>query len=245
MPQSSMVTRVLTFVEHNLILGRWSPGEQLSLRPVAKELDVSLTPVRDAFSILATQGVLEQDSSGTRVPRYSPRQLERLIELRATLEGLAARWLAIGSSQASAMILAPKAEEVEELVERELGQLSGSEANIENDSFWVKAADAEEQFHRQLVECTGVRALVVACRACSPMVLQAIVVPHLGERRYLLAEHHYSHFKVVDAIASGDADIAEATAREHVMSGWRQAVTTTEAVDHPVPGATASGGEKC
>jgi DNA-binding GntR family transcriptional regulator len=71
---------------------RLRPGEPLREAALAEKLGVSKTPLREAFARLEQEGLVETTSfKGAVVTGYSERDLKEIYELRALLEGAAAR----------------------------------------------------------------------------------------------------------------------------------------------------------
>ena len=71
---------------------RLRPGEPLREAALAEKLGVSKTPLREAFARLEQEGLVETTSfKGAVVTGYSERDLREIYELRALLEGAAAR----------------------------------------------------------------------------------------------------------------------------------------------------------
>lgn len=63
------------------------PGDRLKENALAKKLNVSRTPTREAFRILASQGLVEITSNrGVRVARIIKTDLADLFEMRLLLE---------------------------------------------------------------------------------------------------------------------------------------------------------------
>ena len=78
-----------------IVSGTLAPGERLLEVPLAERLGVSRTPVRAALLRLAEEGLLDAASTGGyRVRAFSRQDMLDAIELRGTLEGLAARMAA-------------------------------------------------------------------------------------------------------------------------------------------------------
>lgn len=74
-----------------LVAGRLAPGEKLSLRRVAEALGVSMMPVREAVSRLASDRALEVlPGRAVRVPVLTLAQFRELTRLRLVVEGFAA-----------------------------------------------------------------------------------------------------------------------------------------------------------
>lgn len=65
-------------------------GETLALEATAQELGVSITPVREAFQILARDGLLElKQNKGATVLGVTEKTLRDHYQIRAVLEGYA------------------------------------------------------------------------------------------------------------------------------------------------------------
>ena len=88
-------TSVVATLRQLIVSGRLAAGERLAEIPVADSLGVSRTPVRLAFRALEQEGLLEKAGKrGYVVRRFSEADVRTAIEVRGTLEGLAARHLA-------------------------------------------------------------------------------------------------------------------------------------------------------
>lgn len=67
--------------------GGMAPGEALTLRKLAAQFDVSMTPAREAIRRLVAEGALSLSSSGrVSTPLLSNDRLEELAAIRALLE---------------------------------------------------------------------------------------------------------------------------------------------------------------
>lgn len=75
-----------------IVKGKIVPGQRLREAEVAESLDVSRTPVREAFALLEMQHLLERDSTGAYlVATWNSQRLWEIASLRATLDGMAIR----------------------------------------------------------------------------------------------------------------------------------------------------------
>ena len=91
--------RVYRAVRDRLISGAYQPGEKIKIRPLAKALGTSTTPVREALLQLVSAGALLHDPQrSVRVPVLTPDEYEELIHFRILLEcelaGIAAKRIA-------------------------------------------------------------------------------------------------------------------------------------------------------
>jgi GntR family transcriptional regulator of vanillate catabolism len=88
----SQATRALSKARALILGGVFAPGERLSEPLLAARLDVSRTPLREALGTLVQEGLVERLGSGRcRVSSYSTQDIIDAIEVRGTMEGLAAR----------------------------------------------------------------------------------------------------------------------------------------------------------
>src|SRR4051812_38670403 len=74
-------------IRREILAGAWLPGTRLRQIEIAERLDVSPTPVREAFGLLEAEGVIERHPHrGVVVASSHSRELRELIELRQMLE---------------------------------------------------------------------------------------------------------------------------------------------------------------
>ncbi|HKO87993.1 MAG TPA: GntR family transcriptional regulator [Burkholderiales bacterium] len=100
--KDEVVARVATFAEQvaeriadSIFKADFAEGERLVEAKLASRYGVSRGPVREALQLLAHQGLVEiREGKGAYVRTVTPEELEKMIVLRGTLEGLAARIVA-------------------------------------------------------------------------------------------------------------------------------------------------------
>src|SRR5580698_6814998 len=94
-------TQVYDSLRDALTAGRFTPGQKLSFRFIARTLGVSLTPVREAIRRLVAEGALEmRPSRSVRVPLMTKDKVLELRDIRMAVEGLAAEKAAMTASRA-------------------------------------------------------------------------------------------------------------------------------------------------
>jgi DNA-binding GntR family transcriptional regulator len=97
-PRGSTVGRTLSgaVLEHlrrDILECRWAPGARLRFEALRAEYEVGLSPLREALSRLAVEGlVVGVDRRGFRAAAVSIADLDEITALRCELEGLALRW---------------------------------------------------------------------------------------------------------------------------------------------------------
>ena len=84
--------QVYTRIKQEILTGNILPGSQVLEGRLAKQINVSRTPVREALHVLEMEGFLESfPRVGYRVRKISYQEGMEIFEIRAVLEPLAAR----------------------------------------------------------------------------------------------------------------------------------------------------------
>ncbi len=84
--------RVYQMLVKNIVSGEIEPGTALRPDGIARQLDVSTTPVREAMHRLVSEGLaIKVPNQGWFVREYTDQQIRELYELRADLESFGAR----------------------------------------------------------------------------------------------------------------------------------------------------------
>ncbi len=87
-----MRSNIRNYIQKQIFDGRYLPGDRIVETRLARELNVSQAPVREAILELSTMGILEERPySGTYVCELSLSEIEDIFETRAFFEEYAAR----------------------------------------------------------------------------------------------------------------------------------------------------------
>lgn len=79
--------RVFRALRTRILHGQIDPGVTLTLRGIAREFDVSMTPAREAVRRLVSEGALSMSATGrVTTPALTNERIEELATLRALLE---------------------------------------------------------------------------------------------------------------------------------------------------------------
>ena len=82
---------VLAQLREGIIAGVYQPGQRLKQQELARALDCSPIPIREALHCLAAEGfVIIDPQRGARIAEFNSRELEEMYEVRMRLESLAA-----------------------------------------------------------------------------------------------------------------------------------------------------------
>ena len=135
--------RVAEAIREALLAGRFKPGEDLSEVAIAREMDVSRGPVREALLILAQQGLISHSQNyGFSVLGFTDQDHAEIDEVRLELESLALKL-------ARERITPQELELLEEAMAR-LAVVIRKNSSVE----WVKA---ELEFHGLIWDLSGNR----------------------------------------------------------------------------------------
>ena len=180
--------------------GTLAPGERLVEDRLAELLGVSRNPVREAIRALEAEGFIDVPARrGAFVATLSDRQAADLFAVRLALEPLGARLAAENVSAAPVARMRSLLEQAEDLSEQ--GDLDA-------------LSDLHSELHSVIFTMTD------------NAYLTAIAIPMVKRGQWLLRqssplrdpEAWSQHHGLIAAIAAGDADLAEAEARHHVLS---------------------------
>ncbi|MCB6178538.1 GntR family transcriptional regulator [Rhodobacter sp. Har01] len=86
-PDAAAHERLYRTLRQQVMHGELAPGVALTLRGIARQFGVSMTPAREAARRLVAEGALTMSSSGRlSTPELSPERVEELAAVRAMLE---------------------------------------------------------------------------------------------------------------------------------------------------------------
>src|SRR3954470_3227326 len=92
LPARNASVAATELIREAIVDGRLAPGERLKEEELARELGISRTPIREALLILQSEGLVETSPNrGATVRTHTVEDLDDLYQLRALLEGFAAR----------------------------------------------------------------------------------------------------------------------------------------------------------
>jgi DNA-binding GntR family transcriptional regulator len=188
-------------IRRAIVEGRLEPGRRLKEEELARELGISRTPVREALLVLQTEGLIESaPNRGATVRAHEPSDLDDLYQLRALLEGFAARLAAA------------------RIRESEVGELRAScerfvALRAEDDV--VKLVRENVRFHDVILAAARSERLAQMVRSVIqlPLVYRSYV--WYSPEQKLISEHYHRQLTV--ALAAGDAERAELVMKEHVL----------------------------
>lgn len=198
--RGSMPEAVASALREAILDGALTPGTWLREAEVAREMNVSRTPVRDAFRILAAEGLVSINANqGAVVTQMTAEDVVELYVMRETLEMLAAKLAARRGAQQCLEAFADLIPKMREIGEQ--GRIQElSKLNFDFHAV-ILAAAGNRYLDRALTQIQN-----AARRFPDPTLgLPGRVEESIGE-----------HVTLADAISTGDAETAERLAGEHM-----------------------------
>ena len=90
--KETLRSNIKDYIQQQIAEGRYQPGDRIVETQLARELNVSQAPVREAILELAAMGLLEERPySGSFVKHFSIAEIEDIFATRAFVEEYAAR----------------------------------------------------------------------------------------------------------------------------------------------------------
>jgi GntR family transcriptional regulator of vanillate catabolism len=231
----SQTIKTLISLRELILNGELAPGAHLLELALVDRLGVSRTPIRAALARLAQEGLLEKMPAGGYIVRkFTERDINDAIEMRGTIEGMAAR---LAAERGVGALAIGKLKDCLACIDTLLEQQDLTSGDI--DRYLV----LNGSFHRQLIALSESFVLermlehVVTLPFASPNAF-VIAQSEIGQawKVFFAAQEH--HKGIVEAIEHREGGRAEALAREHArlsLRTLRTALKSTSALSQ-VPG---------
>jgi DNA-binding GntR family transcriptional regulator len=192
-------------IREDILAGRIPAGARIAEADVARQLSVSRTPVREALSRLAAEGLGElSPNRGARVTSRTAAELREIFEVRLRLEPYAV-------GQAVPLLTAAQLGELSALARAMLA--AGRPGGPQD---LAAIVGLNRQFHGLLVQTAGNAALAASLTA----VTHAAVV-HQNFQNYspgALARSLAHHAEIVEAARAREPAWAQAVMRSHLYN---------------------------
>jgi DNA-binding GntR family transcriptional regulator len=183
--------------------GKFGPGDRVMEDDIARQINSSRTPVRDAMRRLEAEGFLVHESHrGMVIPRLDHQTIMELYEMWMVLEAEAARLVARHASDAEVEMLG------------DLVKASRKEVKTSEDM-----ADHNRRFHKALYKSTHNRYLL---KAVGVLMDSLNILSHttftIDDR---LTRAQDEHEAIVEAIRTRDVDAAATASKAHTEASFR------------------------
>jgi DNA-binding GntR family transcriptional regulator len=209
--ESPLVDDIAARIRARIMNGELAIGKPLRQAALATEFGVSRTPVREALRQLQNGGLIEmQPNRGAVVRVPAPWEVRQAYEVRAELEGMAARRAASRITERGLAALREHNAVLREAAARAAGE--GRDAGSPT------TTAANDCFHTVICEAAGnpwLTRMIDRINESFPRNVSSLALAGDERHRQLNIREHEA---VIEALAAHDADRADALMREHVIS---------------------------
>jgi DNA-binding GntR family transcriptional regulator len=203
----SLADQVFERLENDIIQGVYPRGEVLTELKLVEKLGVSRTPIREALRRLEQERLIEDTGKGSRVLGITEEDLQDIMNIRERIEGLAAYY-------AAKNITAEGLRELTHIVDLQEFYFS------KHDKEHLRQVD--DEFHDMI------------CALSGRSVIADTLIPLMRKtRRYRrvaiddwerTTKTMNEHRQMFEAIASGNADLAQELATAHIVEAKRHLI---------------------
>lgn len=193
--------QVYVTLKQAILTGALKPQVKLNEVKIAEQLNVSATPVREAFRKLAKDNlVVIKPWKGVTVKGYTPEEIIAMYQCREMMEGLGARLCAENCTD----------EQIEELQ-------SIWDAGIASSSPEDRV-QINSRFHSLISFFSGNERVVDYLAEFREMVNRDMYISTLDKGRTDLCDRE--HMEIMDAIRAHDPERAEQAMRKHIRNAF-------------------------
>lgn len=201
--KASLSDKVYTGLRAALMDGQFDAGDRLKIGDLAKEMDVSITPVREAiFRLVSEKALVMKTSTAVHVPELTVTDLRQIKLIRLALEG--------ATAAAVAEKCTPKLLQKLRAVQSDFLDAAGVDTK--------RASSLNRKFHFILAEASRMDIIVHSIAN-----MWAMIGPTLSEfhdtvpRQELVGEHR--HEAVLNALEARDPEAARAAIQHDIEWG--------------------------
>lgn len=202
LPRQILTDAVYVDVKLLIMQGSIAPGTRINIEDVARQLEVSPTPVRESLARLESEGlVVKLPLKGYRSTELlTQEEVRELYELRLIIEPR-------GAGQAAAAITPELAAELRAEIERGRTAAKGTDY-----ASYLELSSHDARLHDLILRIAG-NQTIRQFHARTYWHLHTFRLTHAGPFGALTVDEHE---QIAEAVASGDPVRAEAAMREHI-----------------------------
>ncbi len=216
----SLRQQVYEALKRIILKGDLASGERIVETKLAKQLEVSRTPIREAIGQLKKeQLIVSKPNGGFVVATLSVQDAAQLYDCRIALEQLSVEG-------ACKNIVAKQLKQLEKyvLLAEKLAKSQSSRPDI------LKLLEVDYQFHHLIAESSGNQWLLTLLEQVFDKM--ALLRVQTTKHNPQVLEIRLEHREVYEAIALRNSDIARATVKLHLMSAKARVVKELEIIQN-------------
>ncbi|MHC1691456.1 MAG: GntR family transcriptional regulator [Sphaerochaetaceae bacterium] len=193
--------QVYQIIRKNILSGQLKPGDRINDVQIAKDLNVSRSPVRSAIDELIGEGLLESiPNKSVKVKQLTENQVLDIFEFRLLVEGYA---------------IEKVTEHLNEQTKTELEEFRTRFADNWTYERLHEYVELDARFHNFLVENSGNQVVHEALHRVSLLITPFRVISLKSTKRF--EDSIVEHISIIDAILDHDAPLAVNRCQSHLI----------------------------
>lgn len=197
------------FIKEAIVTGKYEPGERLTEEFLAKETNLSRTPIREAIKQLEAEGLITPLKRGVIVRNFTKEDIRQIYDLRALLESYAASQAAYHRDENDLYHMKKANQEYKEVIDK-IGEKP-------NEDMILELVEVNRAFHETILAASKNEHLRFH-------LSKVVVVPLVFRSFYWYDQHQIKHSlgvheTILEAILNNDAERAKVAMNEHIFQG--------------------------
>ncbi len=199
-PKGSLTFVALTRLRDEIIQGKIRPNERLIAADLAQRLSTSRTPIREALQLLEAEELVIAAKRGYVVREHTKDEIIEIYEVRAALEGMAARLVA---------------QKTGTIAYKEIEKVGAHKDSLIASNDRKLIVDLNDEFHAAIFTACGNSRLDRINRSNSQHFFNYRIAEMYSKDETRISIK--GHALILKAIKNHDADEADAAAQQHVF----------------------------
>ena len=216
----SLQEQVYSALKQIILKGDLASGERLVETKLAKQLQVSRTPIREAIGQLKREKlIVSRSNGGFMVATLSIQDAIQLYDCRIALEQLSIGDACVRITPKQLQQLDQYVLQAEKLIESKSSR-----------SDYLKLLEVDYQFHHLIAESSGNQWLLTLLEQVFDQMrlLRVYTTKHNPEVLEIRSEHR----QIYEAIAHENSDLAQSTIKEHLIASKARVVRELEIINN-------------
>ncbi len=206
--RKSLKEELFEILQHQIIAGKYAPGEWLRQEEISSQFHVSQTPVREALDLLVSTGLAERvPYRGVRVIQLTQQEMVDAYILRLILESIAAGLAAQNADADQTEFLFKTLQATRDLL------------NLQD---MPRLRELNRDFHKTIVMAAGNALLFklydLASNTFPDWMLYEAMFRHPELLASSLNNEYHEHLEIANAIASHQPGEAARTVWQHIYN---------------------------
>ncbi|WP_042454050.1 GntR family transcriptional regulator [Neobacillus dielmonensis] len=196
------------FIKEQIILGKFEPGMRLGEETLAKELNLSRTPIREAIKQLEAEGLVIPLKRGVGVRSFTKEDIRQIYDLRTLLESYAASQAAIHRTEDDLLELENANEQYEQAINHAVSlDMTGIR----------KIVNVNQKFHEAVVAASNNNHLYF--HLSKVVVIPIVFRSFYWYNDFQLQQSLEVHKIIFEAIKNKEPERARIAMHEHIFQG--------------------------